>query len=204
MGRIVKFDPRRRKRGKWTRPAAYGVSQPARFRRKPAGKPRRGRKRDWPVGFAWLLILLMAFAWAAWDSKLFSSPDTLLIDPQQVDARWTFCGLGRGRYCVVDGDTFRIGDTSFRLLGLDTPEREARCEREALKADAARAALLAWLNEGPFTMAGRAGSSTDKYGRQLREVWREEGGQRRTLAQAMIDAGLAREYHGGAREDWCG
>lgn len=198
MPKIVKFRPKRRKSARWTSPSAYGVPEPARFWQ---DKPKR--RRNWNAGLAWLAILLAVFAWVAWDSRLFGEPDKSSLAAQEVDMQWSYCGLDRGRACVVDGDTFRIGRTDFRLVGIDTPEREARCEREALKAEAARAALLTWLNEGPFMMEGRASEPVDRYGRQLREVWREEGGYRRSLARAMVDAGLARDYNGGARTSWC-
>lgn len=205
MGKIVRFDPRRRKRSNWAKPSAYGLAssrapRPPRF----AGvRARRGGRFN--AGLVWLAILLSAFAWVVWSNFGFlGSVDPEDLVEQKVEATWAYCGLGQSRHCVVDGDTFHIGGSAIRVVGIDTPEREARCERERLKAEAARAALLTWLNEGPFTMSGDAQSPTDKYGRQLRKVWRDNGGERRSLAQAMIDAGLAREYHGGTRRDWCG
>jgi hypothetical protein len=205
MGKKLRFDPRRRKQSYWTKPSSYAhrgrrIPKPARFWRE---RPRR--RRNWNVGLGWLTILALAIAWVVWDSRGFlSSTNPPNVEVQEVEATWSYCGIGRGRHCVVDGDTFRIGDTSVRVIGIDTPERDARCEREAMKAEAARAALLAWLNAGPFMMAGKAGEPVDRYGRSLRDVWREAGGERQSLSKAMIDAGLAREYDGGTRGDWCG
>lgn len=59
MGKIVKFDPKRRKPSKWTSPAAYGAAPDT------APAPRR-RLRDWQVPLAWLAIIAACTAWVLW------------------------------------------------------------------------------------------------------------------------------------------
>ncbi len=136
--------------------------------------------------------------------ELVGAPDFISTDPQRVDAQWTWCGGGRGAHCVVDGDTFRIGGTDFRIMGFDTPELDARCPAEERVAKLARARLRAWLNEGAFWMKGRWDDPTDKYGRQLRELYRHDrAGRRVYLGETMVGEGLARRYFGGQRESWC-
>lgn len=61
MGKIIKFDPKRRKpKSKWTDPAAYGVPpQPSADKAKT--KPRG--PRDWKVALAWLGIAALCSVW---------------------------------------------------------------------------------------------------------------------------------------------
>lgn len=103
--------------------------------------------------------------------------------------------------CVVDGDTVRIAGETIRVAGLDTPELAGACEAERIAARAARDALTAWLNAGPFTIAGEA---RDKYGRPLRSFTRGAPGLRSDAAEALVARGVARPYGGEAREGWCG
>ena len=77
---------------------------------------------------------------------------------------------------VIDGDTFEARvriwsgfeiNTRVRLRAIDAPELHARCAREFLKAEAARAALQRILSAGGGDrLAGRAGqiSRADRCG----------------------------------------
>jgi len=89
------------------------------------------------------------------------------------------------------------------VMGIDTPEVEAECEREARLANRATQELQAWLNAGPFWMRGRIDEPTDRYGRQLRELYRRDGAFNAYVGQHMIDRGVAQRYFGGWREGWC-
>lgn len=107
---------------------------------------------------------------------------------------------------VVDGDTLAVRAQIWlgqevrvlvRLGGADTPELHGACRRErelALHAQRfARdfAGMRVFLTE----------IDQDKYGgRVLALVSNAQGAD---LAQALIKAGLARPYDGGARGDWC-
>jgi endonuclease YncB( thermonuclease family) len=109
---------------------------------------------------------------------------------------------------VVDGDTFAarvhlsLGHeftTHVRLRGIDAPELKARCERERVKAEAARAALRLMLADRTVSIWN---VGPDKYdGRVVAEA-----GTRRTpdISAALIAKGVARPYDGGHREGWCG
>jgi endonuclease YncB( thermonuclease family) len=108
---------------------------------------------------------------------------------------------------VVDGDTLAVRARIWigqdvrvlvRLRGVDAPERRGRCLRERTLAAAARAKL------GDL-VAGRAvflsAIETDKYGgRVVADVATEAGA---SPASALVAAGLARRYDGGARQPWC-
>ena len=194
MGKKLRFNPGRRRRGK-TRSVP-----PARFKPRPPG---------WRDAFVSLRpwLLLIGFVTMAYIFTLpgaFSAPGWLSSEPQVIEGRFTRCGRGRGYYCVVDGDTFKLGDTSVRVVGIDTAEREAECAAEAVQAEASTRALQAWLNRGPFRMTHRLDEPIDHYGRSLRTVYRlRPDGSEDRLADFMRAEGGARGYWGGGRGEWC-
>ena len=194
MGKKLRFNLRRRRRGK-TRSVP-----PARFKPRPPG---------WRDAFVSLRpwLLLIGFVTMAYIFTLpgaFSAPGWLSSEPQVIEGRFTRCGRGRGYYCVVDGDTFKLGDTSVRVVGIDTAEREAECAAEAVQAEASTKALQGWLNRGPFRMTHRLDEPIDRYGRSLRTVYRlRPDGSEDRLADFMRAEGGARGYWGGGRGGWC-
>jgi len=109
---------------------------------------------------------------------------------------------------VIDGDTFEARvrvwpgldvDTHVRLRGIDAAELHARCADELAKAQAARAALQAMLDQGGVTVA-RIG--VDKYGGRVDALVAT-----RSIADvsaAMLAGGFARAYNGRKRGSWCG
>lgn len=117
----------------------------------------------------------------------------------------THCGPGRGINCVVDGDTFKLGERSIRVLGIDAPEMfPSRCVEEARLGEAAAAELQRLLNQGPFVMTGRLGDERDHYGRDLRALTRTRpDGSTQSIAADMLASGAARRYLGGLRGGWC-
>ena len=194
MGKKLRFNPKRRRRSK-TRSVP-----PARFKPRPPG---------WRNAFVSLRpwLLLIGFVTMAYIFTLpgaFSAPGWLSSEPQVIEGRFTRCGRGRGYYCVVDGDTFKLGDTSVRVVGIDTAEREAECPAEAVQAEASTKALQVWLNRGPFRMTHRLDEPIDRYGRSLRTVYRlRPDGSEDRLADFMRAEGGARGYWGGGRREWC-
>ena len=194
MGKKLRFNPGRRRRGK-TRSVP-----PARFKPRPPG---------WRDAFVSLRpwLLLIGFVTMAYIFTLpgaFSAPGWLSSEPQVIEGRFTRCGRGRGYYCVVDGDTFKLGDRAVRVVGIDTAEREAECAAEAVQAETSTRALQGWLNRGPFRMTHRLDEPIDRYGRSLRTVYhlRPDGSEDR-LADFMRAEGGARGYWGGGRGEWC-
>jgi endonuclease YncB( thermonuclease family) len=98
---------------------------------------------------------------------------------------------------VIDGDTIRVAGVVVRMMGLDAPERRARCTAEARLA--ARATARLRLLVQPRVWLERHGR--DRYRRTLAVVRDRTG---RDLAQVMIREGLARPYSGrGRRGGWC-
>ncbi|MBN8965613.1 MAG: thermonuclease family protein [Rhizobiales bacterium] len=109
---------------------------------------------------------------------------------------------------VIDGDTFeaRVNlwpdldvTTRVRLRGVDAPELKARCGEERVRAEGARDALRAILDQGGV---GIAQVTLDKYGgRVVADAFTHTTP---SVSSALIDAGMARRYGGGRRAGWCG
>jgi len=109
---------------------------------------------------------------------------------------------------VIDGDTVAVVvrvwpavliQTSIRLLGVDTPELKGKCESERAKAREASAFVKKLLPAGAQITLRKV--KPDKYaGRHDADIFIEGD---RSLADALIDAGLARRYDGGRRQGWC-
>ena len=115
-----------------------------------------------------------------------------------VRASFGYCSAGGGSNCVVDGDTFWIRGEKVRIAGIDAPETHpSRCPSEARLGNAATQRLHALLNSGAVTMTP-IDRDRDVYGRLLRNV--AVNGE--DVAEAMVGAGVAREYAGG-RRPWC-
>jgi endonuclease YncB( thermonuclease family) len=150
-----------------------------------------------------LFSVLLAI-WPAADPALVEPPAFLATGPERIDEQFTRCGRGRGHACVIDGDTFKLGPRKVRIIGIDTPEVDAQCPKEALAAEAATAELQRLLNQGPFDMVGRIDEPTDRYGRDLRAITRTRAdGTTQSIAGEMRDGGFARRYLGGYRSGWC-
>lgn len=108
---------------------------------------------------------------------------------------------------VIDGDTIAVKariwlnqelETRVRLAGVDAPELAGRCERERALAARARAFLEAMLEGGEVVL------SQIQYGKFAgRVVARVETLSGEDLSAALLAAGLARPYAGGARTPWC-
>lgn len=199
MGKILPF--RRRGRGSWTRRKDY-------WRNPDDIVTVRGVAREtieW-LGHLRPFILgaILLMLWPAADPALIEPPDFLSTDPERVNEHFTRCGLGRGHACVIDGDTFKLGNRKVRIIGIDTPEVDARCPEEARLAEAATVELQRLLNQGPFRMSGRIGGQKDRYGRDLRALTRiRPDGTEQSIAEDMRASGLARRYLGGLRSGWC-
>lgn len=144
------------------------------------------------------MFALLCWLWAT-NTGVIEPMGLVATAPERVAEHFTRCGRGRGHACVVDGDTFKLGDRKIRIIGIDAPETHpARCAEEAAKGEAATARLQALLNEGPFEMIGSRADLTDRYGRDLRTIVRD--GQ--SIADQLREEGLVRRYLG-YRMPWC-
>jgi endonuclease YncB( thermonuclease family) len=179
-----------------------GTPSAPRFWPKP--KRRSGIRRLLFGARPFVLGAVLLLIWPTLDPALVEPPAFLSTDPERVAEHFTRCGPGRGHACVIDGDTFKIGQRKVRIIGIDAPEVHARCPAEARLAEQATARLQALLNQGAFEMVGRIDDMTDRYGRDLRLIRRKRAdGSYQSIADDMRESGLARRYLGGFRTGWC-
>lgn len=131
-----------------------------------------------------------------------------------------FAAESPGSYTIsapaaVDGDTIK-GEVVLwrfprmtislpvRVSGIDTPELKGNGQRvipacEKSLAKAAMAFTSQWLdNNQPVTISNIA---QDKYGPRVEAI--VSGSNGNLLAGALLAAGHARPYNGGARQPWC-
>lgn len=111
---------------------------------------------------------------------------------------------------VIDGDTVEIAVSwlpaplppklSIRVLGVDTPEKAPRAKCEA---EAAKAKMASEFTKSAVQLANTTDiqiKTWDKYGgRVLGDVFLDG----HSLADMLIEAGLARPYKGEAKSSWC-
>lgn len=163
-------------------------------RRPPSFKPQRRDVRRWL-----LLVPLLLLAGALFDPALIEPVGPLAAPSEIVSTSFKPCGPGSGAACVVDGDTFKMGDRRIRITGIDAPElAEPKCPAEAAMARRAADRLRALLNEGPFEMVGHRLKEQDRHGRDLMVIRRGD----RSIGAQLIDEGLAHRYIGSKRS-WC-
>ena len=159
----------------------------------PSFKPQRRDVRQL-LWFAPLLLL----GGALLDPSLIG-PVGPLAATERVSATFTPCGPGRAPACVIDGDTFKLGDRKIRITGIDAPElAEPRCPAEAALARRAADRLLVLLNQGPFDMVAHRLQREDRHGRDLMVIRRDGD----SIGARMMDEGLAHRYIGSKRS-WC-
>lgn len=162
-------------------------------RRPPSFKPQQRDVRQL-LWFAPLLLL----AGALLDPSLIEPFGPLAV-AERVSATFTPCGPGQGAACVIDGDTFKLGDRKIRITGIDAPELHGpRCDAEAALARRSADRLLALLNQGPFDMVAHRLQRQDRNGRELMVIRRGD----QSIGAQLMKEGLAHRYIGSKRS-WC-
>lgn len=163
-------------------------------RRAPSMKP----TRSGAIRVLWLAPPLL-LAGALLDPAIIPPIGPLAAPPERVSAKFAPCGKSRDFACVVDGDSFRLGDRQIRITGIDAPEiGRPQCPEEAALGRKAADRLRQLLNAGEFDMVAHRLQRLDRHGRELMVVRRGDlsiGGQ-------LIDEGLAHRYIGSKRR-WC-
>ncbi len=164
----------------------------------------RRRARD-----RWLTLWLAAFAFlasAAVASLLLGNIDlpgvTAARAPADLapalTASFPICRGSVRLTCVVDGDTFWLDGTKYRIADIDTPEVSSpACAAEKAMGLRATQRLADLLNAGPFQL-GAADRDADRYGRKLRIVTRDGA----SLGGLLVAEGLAHRWDG-RKHPWC-
>jgi len=166
---------------------------------KPKRRPPSFRPKRTDIRRALWLIPVLGVAGALLDPSLIGPIGPLASPPELVSTRFTPCGPGRGPACVVDGDTFKLGDRRIRITGIDAPELIApQCPGEQVLAQKSSERLLSLLNQGEFEMVAHRLQRQDRHGRDLMVIQRN--GQ--SIGGQLIDEGLAHRYVGSKRS-WC-
>jgi endonuclease YncB( thermonuclease family) len=107
---------------------------------------------------------------------------------------------------IIDGDTIQVQATIWlgqsitirvRIDGIDAPEPDGRCAEERRLALLARDYLAKRVERTPIKLTHIA---YDKYGGRVRATVSDAKGD---VGAALINAGLARPYHGERRAPWC-
>ncbi|MDP9422175.1 MAG: thermonuclease family protein [Pseudomonadota bacterium] len=166
---------------------------------KPKRRPPSFRPKRTDIRRALWLIPILLIGGALLDPSLIAPVGPLAAAPERVSTSFTPCGPGRGPACVVDGDTFKLGDRKVRITGIDAPELLApNCPGEAVLARKSADRLRELLNQGEFEMVAHRFQRQDRHGRDLRVIRRN--GQ--SFGATLIDEGLAHRYLGSKRS-WC-
>jgi len=107
---------------------------------------------------------------------------------------------------VVDGDTVAVrarvwvgltAEALVRISGVDAPELRGKCDQERVLAGQARDFLAELIGDGPVLLHGvESGKFAGRVLARIETVGGDAGG-------ALVAAGLARAYDGGARGGWC-
>lgn len=102
---------------------------------------------------------------------------------------------------VHDGDTFRMGDVSLRLWGVDAPELGQTCRGIDYCGERARARLAVLLNGALVQCDQKESRRTrrqlESFGRPLVRCWARRGGEAPfDVGERMIQLGYAVQYRG--------
>jgi endonuclease YncB( thermonuclease family) len=163
-------------------------------RRAPSMKPKRRDIRQWL-----LVVPVLLVAGALLDPRLIGPVWPFAAPSEVVSSKFTACSAPGASACVIDGDTFKLGDRTIRITGIDAPElAQPKCPAEAALARRAADRLLVLLNEGQFEMIAHRLQMQDRHGRYLM-VPRRNG---KSIGRRLMDEGLAHRYTG-FKVSWC-
>ena len=111
-------------------------------------------------------------------------------------ALFTLCPAGPRDNCVVDGDTFWLNRTKYRIADIDAPEvGRPRCQAELERGQRATVRLAELLVSGRFEVQP---TGQDQYGRTLAIVSMDG----RSIGLQLVRERLAHVW-GGPERSWC-
>lgn len=185
-----------------SRRQSFGLKNNAGF-----GRSRKRRRRGWLETVPIVPMLFVAVGVGGGASMLLQDTrlsDFLLDKPAPVSVssltarHFPICSGSARITCIVDGDTFWLDGTKYRIADINTPEvGNPQCAAEAAKGRQATQRLAQLLSAGPISLAP-ADRDQDQYGRKLRIVERDG----RSIGGQLVAEGLAHDWRG-RRESWC-
>lgn len=108
---------------------------------------------------------------------------------------------------VYDGDTFYVTINSWpaiignriavRVKGIDTPEMKGKCTKEIQSARKAKKFTVDFLRNAKSIQLKNM--TRDKYFRINADIYADN----KNLAEALVNNGLAVEYEGKKKQNWC-
>lgn len=120
----------------------------------------------------------------------------LFSQPIAMANAMPICGDGRRVTCVVDGDTFWLDRTKYRIADIDAPEvGRPGCPAELALGQQATLRLAELLVDGRFEVQP---TGVDKYGRTLAIVSMDG----RSVGLQLVRERLAHAW-GGPKRSWC-
>ena len=162
------------------------------------GLPKRRRRGGWLAFLPlWGGAALLGTAYGAgWLDGIWKSVPVQAATGEH--ASFSYCHVGGGYNCVVDGDTIWLKGEKIRVADIDAPEtHDYRCASEKELGDRATKRLHDLLESGPITLQS-IDRDEDSYGRKLRIVRVND----ESVGDTLVDEGLAR-YYGSGRQPWC-
>src|SRR5687768_16242394 len=151
---------------------------------KPKQRPPSFRPKRTDVRRALWFIPLLLLGGAVLDPSLIPPVGPLAAPAELVSTKFSQCGPGRAPACVVDGDTFKLGERKVRITGIDAPELLApQCPGEEVLARRSAERLRDLLYQGEFEMVAHRLQREDRHGRDLMVIRR--GGQ--SIGSTLID-----------------
>lgn len=177
-----------RRKSRWATSSAYSK-----------GLPQRRKGANWLAIIAlWGSAALIGTAYGAgWLNGIWKS-DQVQAAGAGERVSFSFCHVGAGYNCVVDGDTIWLQGQKIRIADIDAPEtHDYRCPSEKELGDRATGRLEELLESGPITLQN-IDRDEDTYGRKLRIVL--VNGE--SVGDTLVSEGLAR-YYGNGRRPWC-
>ncbi len=168
--------------------------------------PARRRKRRLPFGLRQAAANLFFAVAVIGGMVVYDNFNAVSVDPIELtsiskaelsaSARpMPVCSPGIRINCVVDGDTFWLDGTKYRIANIDTPELKGKCEAEQTTAKRARQRLAEMVDGKPIRtrLTGK-----DRYGRTLVLISDASG----DIGDRLVGEGMA-EVWGGDFIDWC-
>jgi len=163
-------------------------------RKAPSFKPRRSEIR-----MALWAVPLLLLAGALLDPKYIGPVFPFAAPAEIVSAKFSPCSQGNSPACVIDGETFRLGDRTIRITGIDAPDLVTpKCPVEGALAQRSADRLLQLLNAAPFEMVAHRLQMQDRHGKRLMVVRRDGD----SIGGRLIEEGLAHRYMG-FKFSWC-